>query len=241
MTALFISDLHLEDAKPHLTAILLKFLAGSARKANELYLLGDIFEVWIGDDAGDALMTTVASALKAVSENGTKVFFMHGNRDFLLRNGFAKRAGMTLIEDPTVVELGGIPTLLTHGDRYCTDDAAYQAFRTKSRTARWQSRILMLPLFIRRALARHARNKSKKYHKTRGQMISDVVESEVIGEMERLNVKRLIHGHTHRPAEHSVALRSGAGERIVLADWREQGEALEVRNDGSFVRHTLTT
>lgn len=241
MSTLFISDLHLEDAKPQLTAILLRFLQEQAREADALYLLGDIFEVWIGDDAREALMETVAHALKAVAESGTKVFFMHGNRDFLLRDAFAQRAGMTLIKDPTVISLGGLSTLLTHGDRYCTNDVAYQAFRARSRTPRWQSRFLMLPLFVRKIVARYARYKSKKYQQSLEHAMGDVVASEVTTEMNALNVKRLIHGHTHRPMVHSVALAHGMGERIVLADWREHGEALEVRDDGSFVRHTLFT
>lgn len=240
MTTLLISDLHLDETKPQLTAILLRFLAGPARQADALYLLGDIFEAWIGDDDRSKFNQGIEEALKAVATSGVSVYFMHGNRDFMVAKAFAQRTGVTLIEDPTVVVLGGVKTLLGHGDRYCTDDLVYQAFRARSRTDGWQRRMLRLPLFIRRWIARRGRRKSMA-RQAAGKVagISDVVQSAVVSEMHALGVSRLIHGHTHRPAEHQVELPSGAGERIVLADWREEGEALEIRDDGTFVRMRL--
>lgn len=241
MTTLLISDLHLDETKPQLTAVLLRFLAGPARQADALYLLGDVFEAWIGDDDRSAFNRSIEDALKAVVSSGVPVYFMHGNRDFMVAQAFAQRTGVILIQDPTVVTLGGVRTLLAHGDRYCINDLIYQAFRQKSRTVAWQSRMLRYPLFVRRWIARRGRRKSKALQKAGRAvgMIADVVDTALIPEMEAMGVTRLIHGHTHRPAEHVVQLQSGAGERIVLADWREEGEALEVRDDGTFVRMRL--
>lgn len=241
MSTLLISDLHLDDTRPHLTAILLAFLAGRARQADALYLLGDVFEAWIGDDDRSPYNERIEQALKAVVEAGVPVYFMHGNRDFMVAKAFAERTGVQLLDDPTVVVLGGVRTLLSHGDRYCTDDRVYQAFRARSRTPQWQRRMLRLPLFIRRWIARRGRRKSAR-HKAAGQAmpsISDVVDQTVATEMQSLDVPRLIHGHTHRPDVHLLNLPRGQSERIVLADWREEGEALEVRADGSYVRIAL--
>ena len=169
---------------------------------------------------------------KYTTQDGVERYstFMHGNRDFMVASNFAKRTGVVLLPDPTVVTLGGVRTLLAHGDRYCTGDLVYQAFRAKSRTDAWQSRTLRYPLFIRRWTARRGRRKSMALQakgKASG-VIADVVDAALIPEMNALGVTRLIHGHTHRPAEHEVSLAAGKGERIVLADWREEGEALEV-------------
>lgn len=243
MTSLFISDMHLDAAKPHLTAILLRFLAGPARQADALYVLGDAFDSYVGDDHGDSLLTSIESAFKTLSGAGVAIYFLVGNRDFLVRQQFAARAGITLLEDPTVVTIGGIKTLLTHGDRYCTDDVKYMAFRAKSRTPEWQRKVLGYPVFLRRALAKYARWKSIRTQAKamNAGYIADVNEAVVAEEMSAFGVTRVIHGHTHRPKEHVVELPGGAiAERIVLSDWRETGEALEVRQDGSYVRMTLT-
>lgn len=242
MTTLFISDLHLDVGKPHLTAILKQFLAGPARQADALYLLGDVFETWVGDDDDSRFVREIEASLRGVADSGVSVYFMVGNRDFLIREEFARRAGLTLIADPTVVTIGGVKTLLTHGDRYCTDDEAYQRFRTKSRTEAWQRKILRLPLWVRRWIARRARKKSMAHHAKNqaAGYISDVVVDVLAAEMAEMAVTRLIHGHTHRPADHRVELPTGAGERLVLADWREEGEALEIRDDGSYVRMRLS-
>lgn len=237
----FISDLHLDKDKPHLTEILLRFLRDKAPSAKALYLLGDIFEVWVGDDDTDPMMADVAQALRTLVNTGVPVYFMHGNRDFLVKERYAERCGFTLMEDPTVQVIGGVKTLLSHGDLYCTDDAAYQAFRSKSRTPQWQQKILSLPLFVRKLIARYGRAKSKRHYQKYGAVkISDLVASEFIPAMEAAGVHRFIHGHTHRPAVHPVSLSSGEGERIVLADWRDVGEALAVWPDGSYQRIVLS-
>jgi UDP-2,3-diacylglucosamine hydrolase len=211
-----------------------------APAAEALYLLGDIFEVWVGDDDTDPMMAAVAKALAELVNRGVAVYFMHGNRDFLVRSRYAERCGFTLLEDPCVRSIGGIRTLLSHGDIYCTDDLAYQAFRAKSRTPEWQRKILSMPLFVRKLIARYGRAKSKRHYKKYGAInISDLVSTEFIPAMEAAGVKRFIHGHTHRPDVHSVSLENGRGERIVLADWRELGEALEVLPNGSYQRIVL--
>lgn len=239
MTALFISDLHLDESHPELTDVLLRFLATIKAPVDSLYLLGDIFEVWIGDDNQSPLNVGVAQALKAVSEKGISIYFMHGNRDFLVKQAYAEQCGMALLEDPSIITLGGIKTLLSHGDLYCTDDLKYQAFRLKSRSAAWQKKMLRLPLWIRKALAKYARSRSKKHH-VGTLMISDVVAAEISQAMQAGGVKRMIHGHTHRPAVHQVELDTDLGERIVLADWRiDSGEALEVSDTGEYRRIPL--
>lgn len=247
LSTLFVSDIHLEVGKPHLTEIFVAFLRGRARQAKALYLLGDIFEVWIGDDDPSPLVNRIEQEIRAVADSGTAVFFMHGNRDFLLRKGFADRAGMLIIDDPTTTVIGGVPTVLGHGDIYCTDDLAYQNFRRKSRDPAWQAKVLGWSLLRRRLTARVARflskrNYQKKLRKTGDpNQIADVSNDAIRQDFERFGVARIIHGHTHRPAVHQHELDGRFGERIVLSDWRDVGEALEVRDDGTYERHTLTT
>lgn len=240
--AYLVSDLHLDPSHPEMTETFLRFLSGQARDAERLYLLGDIFEAWIGDDANTELMSRVARALREVSESGTKVFFMHGNRDFLLGKSYADRCGMALLPDPVVHDLG-TPTVLSHGDFMCTDDVAYQAFRAKSRTKEWQAKILGMPLFVRRAIAAYGRWKSKRHQRSQMGigMIGDVVEGEVLKLFASSSTRRMIHGHTHRPGEHHHrGDTSGVLLRIVLADWRgAEGEALRIAHDGSFERAAL--
>lgn len=240
MSVFLISDLHLDQEKPKLSQIFFNFVKNYGLEADAVYLLGDIFEVWIGDDDRNRLSVDVLLSLHAMVSNGVKVYFMHGNRDFMVAEKFATDCGLTLLEDPCVHTIGGVPTLLSHGDLYCTDDIRYQAFRAKSRTPEWQHRMLRLPLFVRRAIARYGRAKSKKHHARQGMtIISDVVEADIIAAMEQAGVKRMIHGHTHRPDVHTLTLKDGAAERIVLADWRETGEALEILADGTYRRIAL--
>jgi UDP-2,3-diacylglucosamine hydrolase len=242
--ALLISDLHLDEAKPHLTEIFVKFMAGQARTAPELYLLGDLFEYWIGDDEDAPIAETFANAVRGVSDSGTKVYFMHGNRDFLLGDKYAARCGMTLLNDPVVRKIGGVDTLLTHGDRYCTNDAKYMAARAQYRHPQMMQAILAKPLEERRMLAANLRKQSIEHQKQYGEGTrmdaGDVVDETLIKELSEKGVHRLIHGHTHRPNSHRLKMLDGSdAERIVLADWRDHGQALEVRTDGSFVRHEL--
>jgi len=226
MSTLFISDLHLDDARPQITDLFVRFLADEARGANALYILGDLFESWIGDDDDAPLPTRVAQALRALRDNGVPIWFMHGNRDFLLGTDYAARAGITLLSDPTVLDLHGERTLLMHGDTLFTDDFEYQKFRTLVRNPAWQQQFLAKPLAERRAFAAQARGESRKQTAMKAAEIMDVNQEAVESVMLAHGVRRLIHGHTHRPATHRFDLDGKAAERIVLGDWYEQSSVL---------------
>jgi len=233
MTTLFISDLHLDDSRPEITQLFEDYLASDeARAADAVYILGDLVEAWVGDDDDAELPARIARATKALSDQGVPVYFMVGNRDFLLGKSFAERAGFTLLDDGTVHELYGHPTLLMHGDVLCTDDVAYQAMRKQVRTPEWQAQILAMPLDARRALAAKARADSKAHTSSTMETIMDVNADAVAETMQKAGVTRLIHGHTHRPAIHRFDLDGQAAERIVLGDWYEQGSVLRVTPDG---------
>ena len=242
--AFLMSDLHLDAGRPDLTAIFLGFLRRAGGGVEQLFLLGDIFEAWIGDDDDAPWLDAVVDGLRRASDAGVRIHFQHGNRDFLLGDAFAARAGMTLLPERLALELGGVPTVLCHGDALCTDDVAYQAFRRQSRDPAWQAQVLATPLEARRGLARQLRQDSIEGQRRildQGGELADVNEAAVQACLRDCGATRLIHGHTHRPATHQVALGpSEAGERIVLADWRSTGEVLEVRPDGSCRRHVLT-
>jgi UDP-2,3-diacylglucosamine hydrolase len=208
------------------------FLTGPATGARELYILGDLFEAWIGDDAVSKTARRVADAIKVLVSSGTTCHFMHGNRDFLLGEDYASQAGLTLLPETTVVDLYGTPTLLLHGDTLCTDDVEYQAFRQQSRNPAWQAGILSLSIEERIKLARNARDASKAHTGSTAMSIMDVNEGAVIKAFSEHGVHRMIHGHTHRPAIHQHRLDTGHdGERIVLADWYTEGSYLEVGPD----------
>ncbi len=232
MSTLFLSDLHLDPARPQITTLFEAFLAGEARGAEAVYLLGDLFEAFIGDDDDGEMATRVAAATRALNESGVPVYFMRGNRDFLVGPAYAERAGWTLLPDPAVVLLRGEPTLLMHGDLLCLEDKAYQAFRKQVRDPAWQAAFLSQPLEARRAFAAQARAASAAAQSGREESIGDVSPKEVERVMNLYGVRRLIHGHTHRPAMHTVALNSGYGQRIVLGDWYEQGSVLRSSSDG---------
>ena len=226
MSTLFISDLHLDAARPHIVELFTRFLAGDARQADALYILGDLFESWIGDDDDSPLALQVAQSLYALKQSGVPVFFMHGNRDFLLGEAYAKRAGMTLLDDPTVIEFGGQPTLLMHGDTLCTDDAAYQEFRAVVRNPDWQKQFRARSLSERHAFAAQARAESVKHTAGAKPEIIDVNQAAVLAAMRKHGVRTLIHGHTHRPATHRFEFDRQTAERIVLGDWYEQSSVL---------------
>jgi UDP-2,3-diacylglucosamine hydrolase len=212
----FISDLHLDPARPDVTATLAAFLQEHT-DLDALYILGDLFEAWIGDDDDAALATSTAAALRAFSDAGPALYLMQGNRDFMLGRAFCQRAGATLLDDPTVIELYGEPTLLMHGDSLCTADKEYQAFRTQARDPGWQAEMLSRPLPERRALAADLRRISRDAAGNKPEDIVDVSLAEVNRVMAEHTVTRLIHGHTHRPARHTEA----GGVRWVLGDWGE--------------------
>ncbi|MGH8040462.1 MAG: UDP-2,3-diacylglucosamine diphosphatase [Rudaea sp.] len=228
MTTLFISDLHLDDARPQLVRAFEELLAGDARAASALYILGDLFESYIGDDDDAILPARVATALRALCDSGVPVFFLHGNRDFLLGAEYAKRAGMTLLPDPTIIELRDQRTLLMHGDTLCIDDVEYQKFRAQVRDPQWQRNFLAKPLAQRRTFAAQARDASRLHTSSAKPEIMDVNQSAAVAAMRTHGVRRLIHGHTHRPATHRLDLDGRAAERIVLGDWYEQSSVFAV-------------
>jgi UDP-2,3-diacylglucosamine hydrolase len=237
MAALFISDLHLDPSRPRITELFESYLASDeVRHADALYILGDLVEAWIGDDDDAELPRRIATAIHAVHDAGVPVYFMVGNRDFLLGEAFARRAGMTLLEDGTVHDIHGRPTLLMHGDVLCTDDTAYQAVRQEVRNPEWQKQILSMPLEARRAFAAKAREDSKAHTGSTTESIMDVNDAAVTETMRKAGATRLIHGHTHRPAVHAFMLDGKAAERIVLGDWYEQGSVLRVDGDGVELR-----
>ena len=237
MATLFIADLHLDPARPQITNLFERYLASDeVRHADALYILGDLVEAWIGDDDDAELPGRIAAAIRAVRDAGVPVYFIVGNRDFLLGKVFAERAGMTLLDDGTVHRIQGVPTLLMHGDVLCTDDVAYQAVRRQVRNPEWQAQILSMPLEARRAFAAKAREDSKAHTGSTMESIMDVNADAVADTIRKAKVTRLIHGHTHRPAVHTFELDGNAAERIVLGDWYEQGSVLRVDDDGVELR-----
>lgn len=219
MTTLFISDLHLEESRPDITEAFLGFLDGTASGVDQLYILGDFFEAWIGDDERTPLQEQIAAALRKLRDSGTDIFLMHGNRDFLIGEDFCKRAGATLLDDPTVIDLHGTPTLLMHGDSLCTADVEYQKFRANMRNPQWQQMILQRPLEDRQQMARQLREISMAKNQSKEEFIMDVTPEEVVKDMEAHGVQRMIHGHTHRPAVHELTANGLPAKRIVLGDW----------------------
>lgn len=229
---LFISDLHLDASRPACTELFCEFLAGAARNAQALYILGDLFEVWIGDDAANAHELRVMDAMSAYAASGVPCSFMHGNRDFLIGPAFAEHTGFRLLEDPFVVELRGTQVLLSHGDSLCTDDVDYQAFRRKVRDPAWQAGFLSKPASIRRLLAKMARQYSRIRTRTKPAQIIDVTPAAVDALMEKYGVDTLIHGHTHRPAIHEWTVAGVRRTRAVLGDWYDQGSVLVADSEG---------
>ncbi|WP_303749078.1 UDP-2,3-diacylglucosamine diphosphatase [Stenotrophomonas pigmentata] len=239
MTTLFISDLHLDPSRPAITELFLDFLRGEARQAEALYILGDLFEAWIGDDTPSSAADAVALALREVSDAGVPVYFIRGNRDFLLGNDYAARAGMRILPDPSVITLYGKPVLLQHGDLLCTDDVAYQAFRAQTRNPAFIAQFLSQSLEARVAFAQKARAASQAHQsemkqddKATFETVTDVAPAEVVATFQRYGVHTMIHGHTHRPAIHTVNAGEHSFTRIVLGDWYEQGSVLRVDADG---------
>jgi UDP-2,3-diacylglucosamine hydrolase len=237
MTTLFVSDLHLDPARPEITALFLRFLRGEAVDADALYILGDLFEAWVGDDDPSDTGAFVATKLRALRDAGVPVYFQRGNRDFLAGARFAADTGARLLPDPAVVNLYGEPTLLMHGDLLCTGDTAYQAFRAQVRAPQWRQQFLAQPLAAREAFAAKARAASREHQKDVGSggamdAITDVAPDAVAQTLARYGVRRLIHGHTHRPAIHALDAGGRLARRIVLGEWYEQGSVLRVDPDG---------
>jgi UDP-2,3-diacylglucosamine hydrolase len=234
MTTLFISDLHLDPSRPAVTRAFFDLLRNQASQADALYILGDFFEAWVGDDDDAPMINEVSVALKTLTDSGTACYLMHGNRDFLIGEAFCQRSGCQLINDPSVVELYGKPVLLMHGDSLCTRDEQYMAFRAQARSPEWQQQILSLPLEQRRALAQQLRESSAEANSNKAEDIMDVTPAEVENAMQQAGVALMIHGHTHRPAVHALQLGEQAATRVVLGDWHHSGWLLRYSPQGEY-------
>jgi UDP-2,3-diacylglucosamine hydrolase len=231
--SLFISDLHLAPERPEVLMQFFSFLEGPAREAERLYVLGDLFEYWAGDDElEDPLNARVAEGFRALVKAGTAVYFLHGNRDLLVGGGFAQASGAQLIADPTRVDLYGTPTLLMHGDTLCTDDVEYQRFRAYAHDPLTQSLFLAQPLAARRAQLKGLREKSDTAKQAKAAAIMDVNAAAVEDALRAAGYPRLIHGHTHRPARHVHVVDGHACERWVLANWHESAGYLRCDAEG---------
>lgn len=225
---LLISDLHLEQERPDISRAFLHFLETRAVQAEALYILGDFFEVWIGDDAISPFQRSIAQALRQLSDSGTRIYLMHGNRDFMIGQAFCREAGCSLLRDPSLVELAGEKVLLMHGDSLCTQDEAYMRLRRWLRNPLALFILRNLPLATRRKLARKLRKESREQTRLKASDIVDVTPTEVPRIMAAYGVRTLIHGHTHRPAVHQLEVAGQPARRIVLGDWDSQGWALQV-------------
>ena len=229
---LLISDLHLEEKRPDITRAFLLFLATRARQAEALYILGDFFEVWIGDDGMTPFQHEIAGALRELSDAGTRIYLMHGNRDFLIGKRFCREAGCILLSDPHKLQMNGEPVLLMHGDSLCTLDVGYMKLRRWLRNPLSLLILRNLPLSTRQKLARKLRNESRAQTRMKASEVVDVTPEEVVKVMAAHGVRTLIHGHTHRPAVHELEVNGQAARRIVLGDWDRQGWALQVDDEG---------
>lgn len=226
-TTLFISDLHLCASRPGINAAFVEFLQNTASKVKALYILGDLFEYWAGDDdIDDVFHQQIISAFKKLSESRVEIFLMHGNRDFLIAEGFCQMAGITLLDDPTLIDLHGKKALLSHGDDLCVDDIAYQQFRTQVRDKKWQAEFLSQPLQSRKKQIEAIRARSEQEKTQKSMAIMDVNAAAVIALLTTHQPDLLIHGHTHRPNRHTIELDGRLITRWVLGDWYEQGSYL---------------
>jgi UDP-2,3-diacylglucosamine hydrolase len=232
----FISDLHLSDDRSDITEAFFAFLdQHMGHDVDALYILGDFFEVWIGDDECSPLANLVAKKLTSLKKLNIDVFFLHGNRDFLIGKSYAKRANFQLLPEQTVVDLYGNKTVILHGDEMCTQDIAYQKFRKKSRGWWWPKLILATPLWYRRKVAKNARKKSKESQKGKALEILDVTGEAVEAMFEKYGVYNMIHGHTHRPNVHTSQKNGKAFTRTVLGDWYSQSSYLIVNELGQVL------
>jgi UDP-2,3-diacylglucosamine hydrolase len=234
---LFISDLHLSRERPALVEAFKALLAGPVREAGALYVLGDLFDIWLGDDQlRDPLAAEVAAALAAAADAGVRVYLQRGNRDFLLGERFARAAGATLLPDAVVHPLHGTPTLLMHGDQLCTDDLKYQRYRAWWADPAHRRRLLALPWFARRGIGAMLRGASRRANRGKAETIMDVSDGAVAAALREHRVSRLIHGHTHRPARHEHVVDDVRRERLVLADWYDRASYLYVDERGAEAR-----
>lgn len=235
MTTKFIADLHLNPEHPEIARLFMGFLQQQSREKDleALYILGDLFEAWIGDDFIPPGMDAVVAGLKQFTQSGIKTYIMHGNRDFLLGDAFANETGCQLLPEYEVIDLYGTPTLLMHGDLLCSDDVDYMKFRQMVRNEQWQKEFLDKPVQERIAIAQSARKESQQKTQQLANEIMDVNQDTVINTMSQWQVTQLIHGHTHRPCNyHELVVDGTAAKRIVLGDWYKQGSVLECDQSG---------
>lgn len=238
---LLLSDLHLPKKPSPLREGFLRLLAGPAQQAQSVYILGDLFEYWVGDDLGLTDYADEVAALRALTQSGVRVYFIAGNRDFLVGKTFFAASGVEALRDPSIVTLAGVPSLLSHGDLFCTDDRAYQRWRRFSRSRLWQRAFAMLPQEWRIGIAGGLRKQSGDAKQTKSASIMDVNAEAVRDALKAQRVKRLIHGHTHRPAHHRIDIDRHTAERIVLPDWHgAQMDYLEIAADGSVTQRRIT-
>ena len=238
MARLFVSDVHLDASAPLATEQFIAFLHEYAARAEALYILGDLFEVWVGDDDPGTDKALIVNALRELTASGVACFVIHGNRDFLLGRQFCDRSGCRLLQDPVIIELDGERVLVTHGDALCTDDHAYQELRSSVRTADWQRRFLALPFDVRDRFANKARAGSKVHNARTTPQIQDVNPAAVETAYRTARVRRIIHGHTHRPGIHDTLVDGEPAQRIVLGAWYEEGSYLVYEN-GRYDLKTL--
>lgn len=231
---IFISDLHIALEKPAITRRFLDFLEKRATDCQSIYILGDLFDVWIGDDDRSPPINAIKSKLRELTDSGVTIHLQQGNRDFLLGNSFCNETGVSLLPDYTVIDLQGTLTLLMHGDLLCSDDEAYQQFRIKSHSSEWQQKVLSKPLLIRLLAARWYRIRSHFHKRKKSQEIMDVNQTTVVDTMRQHKVFRLIHGHTHRPAVHYLEIDGQSAQRFVLADWKKDYADILVWRKGEF-------
>ena len=231
MTTLFISDLHLDAERPEIATQMLAFLKGEAASADALYILGDLFETWAGDDDPNPHFATVKIALRKLVSRRVPVYFMHGNRDFAIGKQFAQETGVQILPDPYIAELYGENVLLSHGDVYCTNDVQYQAIRKMTRDPAWLAMMLQKPLQERLAFAAKARATSAALGGTK-ENITDVNQGAIEQALRKANVDTMLHGHTHRPGTHRFTVDGEPASRIVLGDWYEQGSVVRWDKNG---------
>lgn len=232
MITLFVSDLHIHEAQSEIGRQFARFLAEEASGASALYILGDLFESWIGDDDPNPHYAQTKTQLRELTDTGVPVYFMHGNRDFLIGDRFVQQTGVQLLDDPVVHEIHGTSVLLSHGDAYCTDDHEYQKIRRMTRDPQWQAAMLARSVSERLEYAAMARQQSVEKTGSIDESIMDVNAASIKKVMREHNVNTMLHGHTHRPAVHQFELDNELATRIVLGDWYEQGSVVRWDSNG---------
>jgi len=226
MHSIFVSDLHLCPSRPAINQLFLQFLCGPAAASESVYILGDLFEYWAGDDDDDLFNRSISAKLRELADTGVALYLMHGNRDFLIGDRFAADCGATLLADPTLIDLYGTPTLVLHGDSLCTDDLGYQQFRNKVRDPSYQAQFLAQPLDQRKKIIAGLRTENTEKKQLKTEAIMDVAPATVAAVLRKYGCPRMIHGHTHRPAVHDHLINGRHCERWVLADWYTSGSYL---------------